>query len=428
MQESFLHYIWQFQYFDKKDLKTSQGDKLDIFKPGVLNGDSGADFSNSKVRIGELDWAGSIEIHTKSSSWYDHHHDSDPAYENVVLHVVWNEDKPVHRQDGTPMPTLVLENRVDEKLIDRYRTLVENPSSIPCEKQFNNVEELIIHSMLDKSLLQRLETKAAQILQLLGDVKNDWEAVTYQLMARNFGFKINREPFLQLANSIRRKTLLQHSDNLTQVEALLFGQAGFLDYGIKDEYLRLLKREYKILASKYGLENQKVNGESWKFLRLRPANFPTIRIAQFSALFCKNKDFFSKLIEAESPQALIELFDISTSAYWHNHYRFGRKTARSISKLGIESINNVIINTVAPLLVAYGKAQDSQDYVDRAITYLHAVKAEKNKITRAWNELGLTVKDAFDSQAIIELNNNYCLKRRCLSCNIGNAILKPVAK
>ncbi len=428
MQESFLHYIWQFQYFDKKDLKTSQGEKLDIFKPGLLNGDSGADFSDSKMRIGEMDWAGSVEIHTKSSGWYDHHHDSDPAYENVILHVVWQEDKPVFRQDGTPLPTLVLENRVDGNLIERYRILLENPSAIPCEKQFNGVDELIIHSMLDKSLLQRLETKAAQILQLLHDVKHDWEAVTYQLMARNFGFKINRDPFLQLANSVRRNILLKHSDNLTQVEALLFGQAGFLDYGIKDEYLQLLKREYKILSSKYGLENQKVSGESWKFLRLRPANFPTIRIAQFSALFCKNKDLFSKLTESENAQQLIDLFDVSTSEYWHHHYRFGRKTARSISKLGIESINNIIINTVAPLLVAYGKSQDDQHYVDKALMYLHKVEAEKNKITKSWGELGLTARDAFDSQAIIELNNNYCLKRRCLACNIGIAILKPVVK
>jgi hypothetical protein len=426
MQESFLHYIWQFQYFDKKGLETSKGEKIDIFQPGLPNDDAGPDFANAKVRIGEMDWAGSIEIHTKSSGWYNHHHDSDPAYENVILHVVWNEDKPVLREDGTPLPTLALENRIDKSLIKRYLNLAEHPSSVPCEKQFKSVSDLVVHSMLDKSLMQRLETKASQILQLLSTLNNDWEAVTYQLMARNFGFKINRDPFFQLANSLRRNLLLKHSDNLSQIEALLFGQAGFLDYGIKDEYFKLLRREYKVLASKYGLENQKLKGDNWKFLRLRPANFPTIRIAQFCALFCKNKDFFSKIIEAESIDQLIDLFDASTSEYWHHHYRFGRKTARSISKMGIESINNIIINTVAPLLVAYGQAQDDQRYVDQAIKYLHLVKSEKNKITKSWNEIGLVVKDAFDSQALIELNNNYCLKRRCLSCNIGIDILKPV--
>lgn len=425
MQESFLHYVWQFQYFDKINLVTSSDEKLEIFQPGLHNDDSGPDFSHAKIRIGEMDWAGSIEIHTKASSWYDHHHDSDPAYENVVLHVVWDDDKEVLRGDGTPIPTLELKNRVDKSLIDQYKKLAENPSAIPCEKLFPDVSELVKHGMLDKALMQRLENKADQVKQLLAAANNDWEMVTYQLLARNFGFKINYEPFFQLANAVRRKILLAHSDNLTQIEAILFGQAGFLDYGIKDDYFKLLQREYKVLAAKYGLSNQKLQKESWKFLRLRPANFPTIRIAQFSALFYTNKNFFSKLIDTDSETQMRALFDVNTSAYWHNHYRFGRKTVRSISKMGEESISNILINTIAPLLVAYGKVQDDQSKIDRAVQMLHVVKAEKNKITKAWAGIGFTVKDAFDSQGLIELNNNYCLKRRCLACNIGTAILKP---
>ena len=423
MQESFLHYIWQFQYFDKKDLFVSSGEKLEVFFPGTLNGDSGPDFSNAKIKLGNIDWAGSVEIHIKSSGWYDHHHDVDGAYENVILHVVWDEDKEVLRNDGTPIPTLVLKDRVDESLITKYQKLVHSPSSIPCEKIFPKVSDLVKHGMLDKALMQRLENKAEQIGHLLEPVNSDWEEVTYQLIARNFGFKINYDPFFQLANSVRRKTLLKHGDNLTQIEALLFGQAGFLDYGIKDDYFKELQREYKILSAKYGLDNQKLKKENWKFLRLRPANFPAIRIAQFSALFHKNRNFFSKLIEPDAD--VVKLFDVSTSAYWHGHYRFGRKTARSISGLGIESVNNLIINTVVPLLVAYGKSLDDQDMIDRAVELLHGIKAEKNKITKAWSEIGLVVKDAFDSQGLIELNNNYCLKRRCLACNIGVDILKP---
>ncbi len=425
MQESFLQYIWQFQYFDKKELKTTQGEKLDIFVPGVLNGNAGPDFENAKVKIANIDWAGSIEIHTNSSGWYDHHHDSDPAYENVVLHVVWNDDKVVLRSDGTKIPTLVLSDRVDQSLIKRYANLVETPTSIPCEQLFQGVSDLVKHGMLDKALMTRLEGKAQFIIQLLETSANDWEQVTYQLVARNFGFKINYEPFFQLANCVRRKTLLKHASNLTQIEALLFGQAGFLDYGIKDEYFKVLQREHKVLSSKYGLANQKVNKESWKFLRLRPANFPTIRIAQFSSLFYLHKDFFSKIIEAQTNDQLHQLFDVKTSDYWQNHYRFGRKTVRSISKIGIESINNIIINTVAPLLVAYGRINDDQQSIDRAINFLHQIKAEKNKITKTWESIGFKVKDAFDSQALIELNNNYCLKRRCLDCNIGIDILKP---
>jgi hypothetical protein len=423
MQESFLHYIWQFQYFDKKELQVSSGEKLEVFFPGTLNDDAGPDFSNAKIRLGNIDWAGSIEIHVKSSGWYDHHHDADGAYENVVLHVVWDEDKEVLRNDGTAIPTLVLKGRVDETIITRYQKLVQNPSAIPCEKIFPKVSDIVKYGMLDKALMQRLENKANQIVQLLQPSNNDWEEVTYQLLARNFGFKINYDPFFQLANVVRRKTLLKHGDNLTQIEALLFGQAGFLDFGIQDDYFKELQREYKVLSSKYDLGNQKLRRESWKFLRLRPANFPTIRIAQFSALFQKNRNFFSKLIEPDVE--IVKLFDVRTSSYWHSHYRFGRKTARSISGLGMESVNNLLINTVVPLLVAYGKSQDDQEMIDRAVALLHGIKAEKNKITKAWSEIGLPVKDSFDSQALIELNNHYCLKRRCLACNIGVDILKP---
>ncbi|GAB1444954.1 MAG: DUF2851 family protein [Cyclobacteriaceae bacterium] len=424
MQESFLHYIWQFQYFDKKELTVSSGEKLEVFFPGTLNNDAGPDFVQAKVRLANMDWIGSVEIHVKSSGWYDHHHDVDGAYENVVLHVVWIEDKEVLRIDGTAIPTLVLKDRVDESLITRYQNLVQNPSAIPCEKLFPQVSDLVKHGMLDKALMQRLENKAEQIVQLLKATNNDWEEVTYQLMARNFGFKINYDPFFQLANAVRRKILLKHGDSLMQIEALLFGQAGFLEYGIKDEYFKELQSEYKVLAVKYGLNNQKLNKENWKFLRLRPANFPTIRIAQFSALFHKNRNFFSKLIEMDID--IVKLFEISTSSYWHSHYRFGRKTARSISNLGMESINNLIINTVVPLLVAYGKSQDDQPMIDRAVEMLHGIKAENNRITKSWNDIGLAVKDSFDSQALIELNNNFCLKRRCLACNIGIEILKPI--
>ncbi|MEQ8423699.1 MAG: DUF2851 family protein [Cyclobacteriaceae bacterium] len=428
MQESFLHYIWQFQYFDKKELRVSSGEKLEVFRPGVHNLNSGPDFSESKIKIANIDWAGSVEIHTKASSWHDHHHDTDPAYEKVVLHVVWINDKEVLRSDGTLIPTLVLENRVDQSLISRYRKLVENPSSIPCEKLFPGVNGLVKHSMLDKALMQRLEAKASQIEQLLTSTNGDWEEVTYQLLARNFGFKINFDSFFQLANSVPRRTLLKHGDNLTQIEALLYGQAGFLDFGLKDEYFKVLQREYKVLSSKYGLTNQKLKRENWKFLRLRPANFPTIRIAQFSSLFFKHRNFFSKLIEAKTESQVRDLFQVSTSDYWHTHYRFGRKTVRSISNIGTESINNLIINTVAPLLVAYGQNQDDQAMIDRAVQLLNSVKAEKNKITKTWSDIGFEVKNAFDSQGLIELNNNFCLKRRCLACNIGIAILKPGTK
>ncbi|HZX75281.1 MAG TPA: DUF2851 family protein [Cyclobacteriaceae bacterium] len=334
-------------------------------------------------------------------------------------------DKPVLRTNGTPIPTLELQHRVEPELIEGYKRLVNNPSSIPCENSLTDVDQLTKLSMLDKALMQRLENKASNVLELFHQTGQDWEEVAFQLTARNFGFKINNEPFFALTQSVSRKILLKHSDNLTQVEALLFGQSGFLDYSINDDYLKLLQREYQVLASKYDLEKEKLNPSLWKFMRLRPANFPTMRIAQFSALFCKNKNLFSRMIEADRLLDIRSIFDVSTSDYWHRHYRFGRSTARSISNLGEDSVDNMIINTIAPLLVAYGKQRDEQLFIDRAIEFLQKVPAETNKIVKSWKALNIEARSAFDSQALIELNNNFCIKRRCLSCTIGTSLLKP---
>ncbi len=425
MHESFLYYVWQFQYFDRTDLKTTDGENIEVFKTGVLNSDSGPDFSNAKIKIGNLDWAGTVEIHTKASAWQDHHHDVDKAYDNVVLHVVWQSDKPVFRADGTAMPTLELQPLVNDSLVVEYKKLVNSPTSIPCEKTFPSISELVRISMLDKALMQRLETKAEQVIQLFNHNQNDWEEITYQLLARNFGFKVNYDPFFQLSQAVPFKILLKHGDSLLQMEALLFGQAGFLDHALKHEYMKLLQREYQLLAGKYSLSGMQLNKSIWKYLRLRPANFPTIRIAQFAALFNANKNLFSRIIDAENLGDLKSIFNVTTSEYWHHHYRFGHKTVRSLSGVGESSIENLIINTVVPMLVAYGKQKDEQLFIDRAVNFLQQIQPESNKITRSWNDLGAPAKSAFDSQALIELNNNFCLKRKCLACTIGATILKP---
>ena len=425
MHESFLYYVWQLQYFEKKDLRTTDGEKVEIIKPGILNTDSGPDFSNAKIKIGDLEWAGTVEIHDKASAWAEHHHDDDKAYDNVVLHVVWQNDKPVFRADKSAMPTLELQQLVNESLISEYKKLVNSPTSIPCERSFANVDELVKLSMLEKALMQRLESKATQVIQLLRHNQNDWEEITYQLLARNFGFKVNYEPFFQLAQAVPYKILLKHSDNLLQMESLLFGQAGFLDDAIDHEYMKLLQREYLVFAKKYSLENTQLNKSIWKYLRLRPANFPTLRIAQFSALFYERKNLFSQIIEAENLQDLRNLFKVTPSEYWNHHYRFGHKTVRSLAGVGDSSIDNLMINTVIPILVSYGKDKDEQSFVDRGVSFLQQLQPESNKITKAWDGLGLAAKSAFDSQGLIELNNNFCLKRKCLSCTIGSAILKP---
>ena len=425
MQESFLHYIWQFQYFDKWALNTAGGEPVEVFYPGTGNGDAGPDFLNAKVRIGSIDWAGNVEIHTRASAWYEHGHHTDAAYSNVVLHVVWINDKDVRREDGTLMPTLELQGRIDQSLMDDYRKLVENPNTIPCSNSFETTSNIVKLSMLDKALMQRLEQKATQILQLATATTFDWEEITYQIIGRNFGFKVNNEPFFQLVNAVPRKMLLRHSDSLMVMEAILFGQAGFLNFGLKDDYFKTLQREYQALAAKYGLTASKLNHTMWRFLRLRPANFPTLRLAQFGALFFHSGNLFARLIETTSYDQLAALLAAEPSAYWHSHYRFGRPTARSWAKMGKESVDNLIINSVAPLWVAYGKYSDNQALIDRAVAFLQKVPAEKNKITRIWDGLGYRSQSAFDSQALIELHNHFCAKRKCLHCNIGIEILKP---
>ncbi len=425
MNESFLHYLWQFQYFEKKDLHTSDGERITILKTGLLNSNAGPDFADAKIKINGMEWAGTVEIHIKSSDWYAHRHEMDGAYENVVLHVVWENDKPISRNDKTLIPTLELKHRVDESILREYKKLINSPTVIACEKSFPKVNEVVKLSMLDKALMQRLEDKAIQVGELMKMNKWDWEETTYQLLAKNFGFKVNADPFFQLAKSLPYKTI-QKQNQLLQVEALLFGQAGMLETKTKEEYISNLFREYHLLEQKYSLQNSKLNAAQWRFLRLRPANFPTLRLAEFASLLFSSKSIFSHLVSSNSYSSIAKIFSLDRSEYWNNHYRFGKKAKGLVPDFGESSIQNMLINTVTPLLVAYGKHKDEQLFIDRAIELLQQIPSEQNKITRTWGALGLKVKTAFDSQALIELHNNFCQKRQCLNCAIGVSILKPM--
>lgn len=425
MSESFLHYLWEFQYFDKKELKTTTGDELIVFKPGIHNTDSGPDFSQTKIKIDGMDWAGSAEIHVKSSEWIDHGHQHDQAYENVVLHVVWDEDKPIYRMDGTRIPSLELKGRVGAQLINEYQKLIHNASVIPCEHSFRTIDPLIKLSMVDKALMKRLEDKASKVTELLHQNQGDWEETTYQLLAANFGFKVNKEPFLQLAKALPYKIIQKHRDQLLHVEALLFGQAGFLVAKTKDEYITKLFDEFQFLSKKYSLQSAEMQVAQWKFLRLRPSNFPTLRIAQFASLLYSKKSIFSHLIEIEDYKSLQQFFEITPSPYWQTHYRFGKKAEGAVPDFGTASADIVIINSVVPLLVAYGKAKDDWSLVDKAVNILQHIASEKNKIITLWKELGYVSKSAFDSQGLIELYQNFCQRRQCLNCAIGSALLKP---
>jgi hypothetical protein len=427
MSESFLHYVWQFQYFAKSDLCTTTGDAISIFNPGFHNTHAGPDFQQARLRIDGMEWIGSVEIHILASGWHDHKHDADKRYNNVILHVVWKDDKPVHRSDGSVMPTLELMGRVDDRLLISYKKLVNSPDVIPCSGVLASVANIKKLSMLDQALAIRLEARAKAIHELLKRNNNDWEETCYQLMARTFGFKVNADPLMRLATGLPLKILLKHADQVPQLEALLFGQAGFLEKSeIVDDYHTLLCREHHLLRQKYQLAKKSLGAEQWKFLRMRPANFPTIRLAQLAMLIHCQRNIFSKFLRAESYGEVKEILAIQQSPYWQKHYHFGKLLKQEVPSLGIESINMIIINTVVPLMVASGKIKDEQYLVDRAFNMLHQISPESNTVTRQWKSLDLQVRSAFDSQALLELHHNFCLKHRCLECVIGASLIKPL--
>jgi hypothetical protein len=423
MQEDFLHFVWMFQHFAKEQLTTTENKSLQILQTGKSHRNAGADFIESKIVIDDVIWAGNVEIHLKSSDWEKHQHTTDEAYQTVILHVVWKHDKVIYRKDNTPVPTLELEGKVNPELLKKYKSLLAAHTEIPCQSEWKNVKDIYKIQMLDNVLMQRLEQKADFIRELLTDNKNDWEETAYQTLAKNFGFKINSEPFLKLAQRLPLKVIHKHADNLMQIEALLMGQAGLLNDAEEDDYVKLLKREYSFLSHKYDLQSKQMKGIEWKMLRLRPANFPTLRLAQFAAFLQKNATIFSLLLDFKNPQELKNAFDFQTSAYWQNHYVFGRKTEKPVPDFGKTSLENILINSVVPLLVAYAHVKDNKSYIEKAVSILESLPAEDNKITRTWEEIGLKVKNAFDSQAAIELYNHFCTPKKCLSCKIGTVLL-----
>lgn len=431
MQEAFLHFLWQFQYFDKHNLTTAQGESVQVIKTGFPHTNSGPDFSQARIWIGGIEWAGSVEIHLHASDWNAHTHQHDGAYENVILHVVWKNDGLVFRKDGSSIPTLELANRTDIRLLQRYEALMVNRNAIPCASQFGEVNDLQKLSMLDRALTQRLQSKAQAIEELLKANQYDWEQTAYQALAKNFGFKLNSDAFLALSKAMPLKVLQKHRDNPTQIEAMLFGQAGLLpeewEKGEKsepDEYTVLLRREFAFLSHKYELATQQLEARQWKFLRLRPANFPTVRLAQFARLVTEQASLFSLLVQEESIKGITKALAVQQSDYWQQHYTFGKKTTAKVPALGKSAIDNILINTVVPLLVCYANQKANRLFLDRAVEWLEQLPAESNHITHSWQELGLKVKNAFDSQASIELYNYFCTQKQCLQCNVGNALVK----
>lgn len=422
MKEDFLHFIWQYQQFSKDQLQTTHGEQLAILQQGLYNQNAGPDFLSAKINIEGIDWFGHVEIHLKSSDWNLHQHQNNEAYNSVVLHVVWTDDKPQLREDGSRIPTLELKSRVEINLIEKYKQLQENQEPIACKNSISQVRSITILSMLDKACTQRLERKAQEVLQVLHSLNGDWEETTYRLLGKNFGFKINADAFIELCQSLPYKTLLKHVHQPKQIEALLFGQAGLLT--ARDEYSDGLLKEYQFLSHKYSLR-PRLKEHQWKFLRLRPANFPTIRLAEFASLINTRPKLFTFFIESEPSQIIKALKNIEVNDYWSEHYQFGVPSKRQGKSMGKQSAESILINTVVPLLAAYSLYLDDLSKMEKAEILLQQLRPEQNNIIRLWESAQQKAQTAFDSQALIELYNNYCNPRKCLSCNIGVSLVKP---
>lgn len=425
MNESFLHYIWQHQYFNKEELRTTAGDSIIIFKQGHYNTNAGPDFEQAKIKLGDLNWAGSVEIHIKSSDFLIHQHQKDKAYENVILHVVWQDDKPLKRNDNTPMPTLELRTRVSEALVKQYRQLVNSGFQIPCSASFKRIDDLTKVSMLEQASISRLHAKATLIRKTYKQTAGDWEETFYRTLAKNFGFKVNAEPFEHLATALPLKVIRKNSDSILKIEAMLFGMAGFLEASKGDDYQHQLKQEFKFIEHKFSLQQQRLDEAQWRFLRLRPANFPTLRLAQLAQVLFQSTQLFAAIVVADDFVTLRNKFSLSVSPYWHTHYAFGKSSKKAQHSIGDESVDNILINSVIPTLAAYATETGEEKYFDRALTFLQKLKPENNTITRTWLSLGLKATHAFDSQGMIEQMNTLCKKRNCLHCTVGAALIKP---
>ena len=423
MTEDFIHYLWKYKKVNIHNLKTIQGEKVEMIRFGMHNSDSGPDFSNAQVRIEGQLWAGNIEIHLLNSDWRKHKHQKDGAYRNVILHVVYNNDKQVLDKDGNAIPTLELKGLIDQELINNHNNLFsQSDSDIPCGEQLKTVDEFTIQSWINRLAFERLERKSEEIKATFHQNKNNWEETFYQYLFKYFGLKVNALPFELLAKNTSLKIIEKHH-NLFTIEALLFGQAGYLERNIEDEYFQQLKKEYQFLTSKFDLTTLEVS--VWKLLRLRPSNFPTLRIAQMANLLNKETRLFSKIIASKTIKEIQEIFKVEASSYWNTHYQFGKIVeSDQIKKIGISTINSIIINVIVPFTFVYGKQHQNEKLVDKALYLLENIKPESNAIIKKWNELGVKSNNAMDTQSLIELKNNYCFQKKCLNCSIGNKILQ----
>jgi hypothetical protein len=421
MQEDFIHFLWKFKKFDVLNVKTTNGDALQILDVGQHNFNSGPDFFNAKIKIGDQLWAGNVEIHLKSSDWYAHHHETDKAYDNVILHVVWDHDADVFRKDHSIIPTLELKNFVPQRLLKNYHQLFSAKKQwILCEHNFAEVEDFTINNWKERLYIERLERKSKQIDLLLHQTRQHWEEVLFRMLFRNFGLKVNADAFESIAKSIDFAIVRKLQSNPIELEALFLGQAGLLNQTFDDVYFNQLKQIYKYLIQKFSLENDTV--VPVQFFRLRPSNFPTIRLVQLAQVYSKHYNLFSKIITNGTLNDFYELFKVGVSEFWKTHYTFQTVSKISDKTFTKSFIDLLLINTIIPLKYSYNYQKGNLN-TEEIFELARSIKAEDNSIIKKFNALKPVAKHAMDTQALLQLKNNYCDAKKCLQCAIGGALI-----
>lgn len=416
MTEKLLQFIWQFQYFNKSQLQTTEGEDLLLLQPGQLNHNQGPDFINARIKVGKTTLAGSIELHIRTSDWYKHRHDEDDNYNNVILHVVYQHDAADFK-----LPVLELVTRVPKMVLERYDVLMNNSAYIACEQSLTLIKDITWMGWKERLLAERLSRKSQKITELLQLNNCNWEETFWWILARTFGGKVNADAFQSLAASLPLTILARHKASIHQLEALLLGQAGLLHKDLEDSYAQMLYREYKFLSSKYSLHpiDYPIH-----YLRMRPGNFPSIRLAQLAMLVHQSSHLLINTLEASDIEDVKERYNVTANDYWHYRYRFDEPSAFHPKRAGEDVVNSILINAIIPFMFCYGGQRNQDLYKEKALAWLEHTRAEKNSITKQFTRLQIGNLSAFDSQALIELKTQYCDLKRCLDCAIGYSLLR----
>lgn len=421
MKEEFLHYLWRFRLY-QTPLKSTHNEAVEVLNPGIYNTNAGPDFLQASVKLHNTIWVGNIEIHLKASDWEKHQHQKDKAYNSTILHVVYECDTRSFLENGEELPCVELRGKINLGLLDTYESFLLSKKWIPCSGQIAEFPNLKWEAFYARLLAERLEEKTKTLQVRLEKNRNDWEETFYQSLAGSFGLKINHDAFIQLAEELPLKVLLKYRNHLFQIEALLFGQAGMLSKeSFEEEYPQKLSSEYQFLAKKFGLKPMLLS--QWKYLRLRPSNFPNIRIAQFAKLLSSYQNLFSKIIETESFVDVSDLFRVAASEFWDTHFVWNKTSEKRVKSISNDRFAIILINTIVPFLFLYGRMHDKEPIVERSFQFLENLSAEKNTISKSFEKEGLLVKSAFQTQALLQLKLAYCDRKNCLDCPIGNYLL-----